>query len=90
MPAGDRIYIWLWNAGHMGWADYSESSKLVQVSGPLMTPEGEDVQRISSAMSVVFLDAHLRGDATARARLNQDYARSLTGKVVRRLDWSEK
>lgn len=89
-PEGDKYYLWLWNAGHMGWADSSEASALAQWGEQFMAPEKEDVVRISAAMSVVFLDAYLKGDDKARSHLNEDYAKSLTGGRIRRINWAEK
>ncbi len=43
--------------------------------------------RISKILTVAFLDAYLKGDETARAKLNADYASSLAGKVVKRVEW---
>lgn len=90
MPEGDKYYVWLWNAGHMAWADFKGSSNLIQGSMKLTVPENEDVLRLSNALTLVFLDFYLKNDAKARKLLNEEYAKTLTGRVVRRLNWAEK
>lgn len=90
MPRGDKYHLWLEEAGHNGWDDLREASRWARNSWREATPEAPDVVRISGALTVVFLDAYLRDDATARALLSQEYAQSLTGKVVDEIEWESK
>mgnify|MGYP000891405939 CR=1 FL=1 len=90
MPGPDKYHVWLAKAGHNGWDDLSEASRWARTRWNRATPEAADVVRISGALTVAFLDAYLRNDPTARAKLNQQYARSLSGKVVDKVIWESK
>ncbi len=90
MPKGDKYHLWLAHAGHNGWDDLREASAWLRRQWSRATPEADDVVHISAAMTVAFLNAYLRDDATARSLLCQRYANSLTGRVVDRVIWESK
>lgn len=90
MPEGDKYFLWLRNAGHMAWVDFESNSGIGQFGARLAVPENKDVLRISKAMTVVFLDAYLKGSKQAKSQLREDYAKTLSGRVVRRLRWAQK
>ena len=87
-PSGHKYYAWLWNAGHMGWADFRSNNRWLQAGARKTVPENADVLRISKVMTVVFFDHYLKG--APRDNLSRAYVKSLTGKVVRRVNWTEK
>lgn len=85
MPPGDKYHLWLANAGHNGWDDLGEASRWARNAWRKATPEAPDVVRISTAVTLAFLDLYLKGDQAARQRLTQAYVDGLTGKVVTRV-----
>ncbi|MGE0495492.1 MAG: alpha/beta hydrolase family protein [Vulcanimicrobiota bacterium] len=90
MPPGDKYHLWLAKAGHNGWDDLGEASRWARNAWRKATPEAADVVRISTAVTLAFLDLYLKGDQTARERLTQAYVNGLTGKVVTRVQLESK
>ena len=83
MPAGMKYLLWLHNADHLCFSDNPKAWILPSASRP-------DAQRISKAMMVLFCDHFLKQDPSATAYLNTNYANSLCGKVVTKIEWLEK
>jgi predicted dienelactone hydrolase len=90
MPEGDKYYLWLWNAGHMAWADFDSNSDFIRGGAKWAVPENEDVLRISKVMTLIFLNTYLKKDEDSRRLLTEDYAKTLTGRVIKSLKWAEK
>ncbi|MCQ9205667.1 MAG: hypothetical protein NG737_05080 [Omnitrophica bacterium] len=84
MPKGEKYYLWLKNAGHMGFS--GTGGKAYEAPAR----ERRDVMRITKAMMLVFCDLKLKGLTEAGPFLSQEYAVSLIGKRVPRIIWYQK
>lgn len=81
LPPGQKVLVWLANAEHAAFSDSSGSKR----SG-LPSRSRSDVQPISRAATLLFFEAHLRGDAQAAALLTESGLRPLTHGVVNRVE----
>jgi predicted dienelactone hydrolase len=79
-PEGDKYMAWLENADHLAFSDNPDSSKMPSKSRA-------DAQKITRALTRLFCDAYLKGDAEAKKKLNGEFADSLKGKVVTKVGW---
>ncbi len=85
MPPGDKYLAWLINADHMGFS-YNPKQRFELIRSPAR----DDQQRIAKAMTVVFFDAYLKDSKDARNCLNQNYASSLCGTQVPKIEFTER
>jgi predicted dienelactone hydrolase len=80
VPPGHKVFVWIANADHMAFSDAAGSRR-----SSLPSRSRADVQPIVRAATLLFLEAQLRGDADADARLSerglQPLARGVAGKV---------
>lgn len=67
-----HVFVWLDNARHN---DFTSSSGSTGASLP--SPTRGDVQPVTRAATLAFLDLHLKGDAASAARLTADSLRPL-------------
>ncbi len=83
LPPGQKYLVWLENADHFAFADNARS---------LLFPSRarRDTGRITRALMVVAADRFLKDRPEAAAALNENYARTLLGRVVSDLEWLEK
>lgn len=84
MPAGKKWLLWLENVDHLAFSYNPDAS--IQ----LPSPAREDAQRISRAVMLLSCEVFLRGNEAAKADFNSDYVSTLCGKVVTKIEWSEK
>jgi len=84
-PVGAKIFIWLTDADHSAFSDATGSRRT-----NLPSRSRADVQPIVRAATLLFLEAHLRGDADADARLSERGLRPLAQGVVRRVEVQRK
>ncbi len=76
-PKGDHRFVWLSNARHLDFTDSTGSGRRASPS-----PNRDDVQVVVRAATLLFLDAHLRGDTVAARLLNTETLREYRrGKV---------
>lgn len=80
-PKGEHRFVWLANAKHMDFTDSSGSSRKAQTSS-----SREDVQPITRAAILLFLDAHLKSDKSAASRLTEDGLKPYLQGVVDRVE----
>ena len=82
-PPGDKYMAWLEHADHMAFADNPRAHLFPSDARP-------DTQRIVKDLTLAFLDAFLKEDSDARARLTEEHTRTLTGDVVDAIRWLER
>lgn len=76
-PAGGHRFVWLNGAKHLDFTDSAGSDRKATPS-----PTRDDVQPVTRAATLLFFDAHLKGDQEAVKRLTQDGLRPyLKGKI---------
>lgn len=79
-PRGDHRFVWLSNAKHLDFTDSSGSDRKAQSSA-----SREDVQPVTRAAILLFLDANLRSDKSSAAKLTEaglrPYLRGVVDKV---------
>ena len=79
-PKGNHRFVWLANAKHLDFTDSSGSSRKAQTSS-----SREDVQPITRAAILLFLDAHLKSDRSGVSTLTEDglkpYLKGVVDKV---------
>lgn len=66
VPPGHKVFVWIANADHMAFSDSAGSRRI-----SLPSRSRAEVQPIARAATLLFLEAQLRGDAEADARLSQ-------------------
>jgi predicted dienelactone hydrolase len=66
VPPGRQVFVWIANADHMAFSDASGSRR-----SSLPSRSRAEVQPIARAATLLFLEAQLRGDAEADARLSE-------------------
>jgi predicted dienelactone hydrolase len=80
VPPGHKWLVWLANADHFAFSDATGSKR-----SNLPSRSRADVQPIARAATLLFLEAQLRGDADAEARLSerglQPLAHGVVGKI---------
>ncbi|MCZ7648304.1 MAG: hypothetical protein M5U26_24105 [Planctomycetota bacterium] len=84
MAPGEKHLAWLANVDHMAFSHNPAARQLFP------SPALEDGQRIAKALTAAFFEAYLKNDARARGCLGAEYANSLAGKVVDKVEWSRK
>jgi predicted dienelactone hydrolase len=65
LPPGTKVLVWIANADHMAFSDPTGSRRV-----SLPSRSRAEVQPIARAATLLFLEAQLRGDAEADARLS--------------------
>ena len=80
-PVGAKVFVWLTNADHSAFSDASGSRR-----SNLPSRSRSDVQPIARAATLLFLEAHLRGEADADARLSEPGLQALAQGVVKRVE----
>ena len=80
-PVGAKVFVWLTNADHSAFSDAAGSRR-----SNLPSRSRADVQPIARAATLLFLEAHLRGDADADARLSEHGLQPLAQGVVKRVE----
>ena len=80
-PVGAKVFVWLITADHQAFSDATGSRR---TNPPSRTRA--DVQPIVRAATLLFLQAHLRGDADADARLSERGLQPLAHGVVSRVE----
>ena len=80
-PVGAKVFVWLTNADHSAFSDATGSRRT-----NLPSRSRADVQPIARAATLLFLEAHLRGDADADARLSERGLQPLAQGVVKRVE----
>ena len=75
------MFVWLANADHLSFSDSAGSKR-----SSLPSRSRADVQPIVRAATLLFLEAHLRGDAEADARLSERGLQPLARGVVNRVE----
>jgi len=80
-PVGAKVFVWLANADHPAFSDATGSRRT-----NLPSRSRADVQPLVRAATLLFLEAHLRGDADADARLSERGLQPLTHGVVNRVE----
>jgi predicted dienelactone hydrolase len=80
-PVGAKVFVWLITADHQAFSDATGSRR---TNPPSRTRA--DVQPIVRAATLLFLQAHLRGDADADARLSERGLQPLAHGVVNRVE----
>ena len=80
-PVGDKVLVWLANADHLSFSDASGSRR-----SNLPSRSRADVQPVARAATLLFLEAQLRGDAEADARLSERGLQPLAHGAVNRIE----
>jgi predicted dienelactone hydrolase len=80
-PAGAKVFVWLANADHSAFSDATGSRRT-----NLPSRSRADVQPIARAATLLFLEAQLRGDADADAKLSERGLQPLAHGVVNRIE----
>ena len=80
-PGGAKVFVWLIAADHQAFSDATGSRRTNPPSR-----SRADVQPIVRAATLLFLQAHLRGDADADARLSERGLQPLAHGVVNRVE----
>jgi hypothetical protein len=75
------VFVWIANADHMAFSDASGSRR-----SSLPSRSRADVQPIARAATLLFLEAQLRGDAQADARLSARTLQALARGVVTQVE----
>jgi predicted dienelactone hydrolase len=81
VPPGRKVLVWLAHADHMAFSDATGSKRT-----NLPSRSRADVQPIARAATLLFLEAQLRGDAEADARLSERGLQPLAHGVVNRVE----
>ncbi len=81
VPPGSKVFVWLANADHLSFSDSAGSKR-----SSLPSRSRADVQPIARAATLLFLEAQLRGDAEADARLSERGLQPLARGVVNRVE----
>ena len=81
LPPGQKVLVWLANADHPSFSDAAGSRR-----SNLPSRSRADVQPIARAATLLFLEARLRGDADADARLSERGLQPLARGVVQRVE----
>src|SRR5262245_18410419 len=77
LPPGRKALVWIANADHMAFSDAAGSRR-----SSLPSRSRAEVQPIARAATLLFLEAQLRGDAEAEARLSQRTLQALAHGAV--------
>jgi len=80
-PVGAKVFVWLTSADHLAFSDATGSRR-----SNLPSRSRADVQPIVRAATLLFLEAHLRGDADADARLSERGLQPLAHGAVKRVE----
>ncbi len=85
-PPGDKYFAFFVNANHMSFTDRPSAGR--GLLGGLLgsrggQPDGETIQHNVFALSVLWWDAYLKGDVSARRQLRSDTLDRTTGGEVR-------
>jgi len=80
-PVGAKVFVWLTAADHPAFSDATGSRRT-----NLPSRSRADVQPIVRAATLLFLEAHLRGDAEADARLSERGLQPLAHGAVSRVE----
>jgi predicted dienelactone hydrolase len=80
-PVGAKVFVWLIDADHSAFSDATGSRRT-----SLPSRSRADVQPIARAATLLFLEAHLRGDADADARLSERNLQPLAHGAVKRVE----
>jgi predicted dienelactone hydrolase len=81
LPPGRKVFVWLANADHLSFSDSAGSKR-----SSLPSRSRADVQPIARAATLLFLEAQLRGDADAEARLSTRGLQPLAHGVVNKIE----
>lgn len=81
LPPGRKVFVWLTDADHFAFSDASGSKR-----SNLPSRSRADVQPIARAATLLFLEAQLRGDAAADARLSTSGLQPLAHGAVKRIE----
>jgi len=85
LPSGDKVFIWLANADHLGFSDSSGSGQR-----PLPSKSRSDVQPLVRAATLLFFNSTLRGDKEAEKALSYESLRPLLRGLVNDLEIQKK
>jgi predicted dienelactone hydrolase len=80
-PVGAKVFVWLANADHQAFSDAAGSRR-----SNLPSRSRADVQPVARAATLLFLEAQLRGDAEADAKLSERGLQPLAHGVVNRIE----
>jgi predicted dienelactone hydrolase len=81
LPPGGKVLVWIANADHMAFSDSAGSRR-----SSLPSRTRSDVQPIARAATLLFLEAQLRADAEADARLSERGLQPLTRGAASRVE----
>ena len=81
LPPGRKVLVWITNADHMAFSDSAGSRR-----SSLPSRSRAEVQPIARAATLLFLEAQLRGDAEADARLSERGLQPLAHGVANRIE----
>jgi predicted dienelactone hydrolase len=81
VPPGRKVLVWLANADHMAFSDSTGSKRT-----NLPSRSRADVQPIARAATLLFLEAQLRGEADADARLSERSLKPLAHGTVNHVE----
>lgn len=81
VPPGHKVFVWIANADHMAFSDAAGSRR-----SSLPSRTRTEVQPIARAATLLFLEAHLRGDDQADARLSERGLQPLARGAVDRIE----
>jgi predicted dienelactone hydrolase len=81
MPPGEKVFMWLANADHNGFSDSTGSGRL-----SLKSSSRKDVQPVVRSATLLFFEAHLRGDKNADHALSTENLKPLLRGVVDNLE----
>jgi len=80
-PVGAKVFVWLNNADHMAFSDATGSRR---TNAP--SRSRADVQPVVRAATLLFLEAHLRGDPEADARLSERVLQPLAHGAIKHVE----
>jgi len=81
VPPGRKVLVWIANADHMAFSDSAGSRR-----SSLPSRSRAEVQPIARAATLLFLEAQLRGDAEADARLSERTLQALARGAVNKVE----
>lgn len=81
VPPGGKVFVWLNNADHLSFSDSAGSKR-----SSLPSRSRADVQPVVRAATLLFLEAHLRSDAEADARLSERGLQPLARGMVQHVE----
>ena len=81
VPPGRKVLVWIANADHMAFSDSAGSRR-----SSLPSRSRAEVQPIARAATLLFLEAQLRGDADADARLSERALQPLAHRVASKVE----